>query len=451
MSEQSGGRLWDKGEPINELMHRLTVGDDPILDKNLVCSDALGSAAHARMLQSVGLLDEATTAKLLKGLKGIYEQGLKGEFAIPSALEDVHTAIEARLTEQSGEAGQRIHTGRSRNDQVLLAVRLFLRSTVVEQLDTIVGFATELSSRWEEWKDVSMPGYTHLQPAMPASVGMWIHAFYEGTLEIIRDGLHLLEVLNANPLGSAAGFGVSLPQDRAYVAKLLGFDRVQRSYIDANNSRGRYEQRYLRWIIDLGALLEKFACDVMLFSMEEFRFFSLPVELTTGSSIMPQKRNPDLVELLRGRSAKLRGVEQELAWTTGKLPSSYHRDFQYTKEPVIRGKKEANDILTMALLTLRGLTINKDRLEKALYPELYATYDAYLEVTSGLPFREAYKKTAGRVKDGLLDIPKLRKEFDVIQMRMKGYMREARDEAVELGKSVGQWKGRLEKLPGELF
>ncbi len=423
-----GKRIWDKGEVVDQLMHELTVGNDPELDRNLVSADAFGSAAHARMLRKVGLLTSDDCRVLLKELSEIAALGSKGLFPIPRELEDVHSAIESRLIEKCGEAGRRIHTARSRNDQVLLATRLFIRRKVLSDLEVCFSLADTIATRFSELCDVQMPGYTHMQPAMPSSFGMWLHSWYEGLLELMRCGISLLKELDSNPLGSGAGFGSSLRIDRAYVAELLGFARVQRSFIDVNNSRGRYETRYCSWACELASLFEKFASDVMLYTTREFGFIELPNELTTGSSIMPQKRNPDVVELLRARASKVRGAQWELQSLTAKLPSSYNRDLQYTKAPFFRASEELTSILQMAGLIFARFSVRRERVSDCLHEELYATYDACREVTKGQPFRDAYRATAERVKSGKLDISELKKDFELPQQETKDGMKDAQKE-----------------------
>ena len=444
-------KIWDKGEAVDQLMHELTVGNDPVLDLHLVCSDAVGSAAHARMLHKVGLLSESDCKSLLSALGQIFEEGAKRGFSIPQELEDVHSAIEARLIERCGEAGRRVHTARSRNDQVLLAVRLFLRRQVLADLNSLLALSDTIAQRFDELADVPLPGYTHMQPAMPSSLGLWLHAWYEGILELCQDGLRLLDVIDSNPLGSGAGFGSSLKIDRAYVAKLLGFARVQRSVIDVNNSRGRYEERYLRWALDISALFEKLACDVMFFCTKEAGFFSLPHELTTGSSIMPQKRNPDVVELLRARPSKVRGALAELQSLTAKLPSSYNRDFQYSKEPLFRGAGELKCIVQMAGLVLARFSVNRERLESSMHDELYATYDACREVQKGQPFRDSYRATAEKVKTGTMEVSSLKKDFALPQEESKIAMKSALRDISVLKSKTSEILENIERIERSVF
>jgi argininosuccinate lyase len=433
------GRLWDKGEPLDEAMHRLTVGDDPVVDRHLVPFDCIGSAAHARMLAKIGVLTEKECESLLAALREIAATGLE----IPPELEDVHTAIEARLTEKVGDAGRKIHTGRSRNDQVALAMRLYTRDRAVRWLGGLAELCDALLRRYDEAGEVPMPGYTHLQPAMPSTVGAWLHAFLEGCLELMREGLAVLDLMDANPLGSGAGFGVPLPVDRSFTASLLGFSRVQRSPLDVQNSRGRHEARLLAWGSAIGGLLEKLAWDVQLFSTREFGFFSLPAELATGSSIMPQKRNPDLVELLRAGAGRVRGAAAELAWVSAKLPSSYHRDLQYTKAPLLRGVAAVDTMLEMAVLVVGGIQVNAERLREAMYPDLYATHAAYRLAREGVPFRDAYRQVAEQ--GGEFDPSEFAAEARLLSERTSADVAAAREELSALKQQTAAWAERLQQ------
>ena len=332
-------RLWDKGGKPDPLVHRFTVGDDPRLDLRLVHFDCLGSAAHARTLERAGLLTADEADRLVAELAQIDALAGEGRFAIPDELEDGHTAIESHLTAALGELGQKIHTGRSRNDQVATAMRLFMRQHALQWADAMPAVIAALAQRIRGDGATPMPGYTHMQPAMPSSVGLWLHAFAEALLEQLRAAGQLLAQIDCCPLGTGAGYGVPLPLDRGYTAALLGFSRVQRNPIDVQNSRGRMETYFVRVAADVAAVLEKLSSDLLLFSTAEFGFFSLPEALTTGSSIMPQKQNPDVLELIRAGAGRLRARQHELEWLVGKLPSGYHRDLQLTKGADDRGRR----------------------------------------------------------------------------------------------------------------
>jgi argininosuccinate lyase len=439
-------RLWDKGEDLNKQVHEFTVGNDPQIDKELVYWDALGSGAHAQMLQSIGLLSAEECTSLLSGLKQICRLAEKGKFEIPVELEDCHTAIEDFLIKQAKEAGQKIHAGRSRNDQILLAMRLYLRNEILKVLNKLIQLSSSLLSRYDQIGHHVMPGYTHFQPAMPSSVGMWLHAFAEASLEMISDGLSLIERINSNPLGSASGFGVPLPLDRDLVTKLLAFSKTQRSVIDVQNSRGRFELKFINWGADIAGVVEKLAWDMILYSSREFGFFTIPPAFTTGSSIMPQKHNPDVLELLRARAGKVRAAANELLWIIAKLPSNYHRDLQYTKEPVIKCAKNLVEILTVVEQVVASFSVNEQRLSQAMTPELYATYDACKEVRDGLPFREAYRRTAQRVKDGSINKKELEKDFSLISQTVAKEVAQAKHEFAQAQQAVGAWQKRLTEV-----
>lgn len=395
-------RLWDKGAGVDEVIHRFTVGDDPLLDRELLYWDCVGSAAHARGLAKVGLLEQAQCADLVAALRELAELAQRGELHIPTELEDGHTLIEAELEKRLGETGRRIHAGRSRNDQVATAMRLWMRAGEFELLDGLSTLMGALRARIAADGATPMPGFTHAQPAMPSSVGQWLHAHFEAALEQAHAALDLLTRLDCCPLGSGAGFGVGLGLDRGYVAELLGFAGPQRSPIDVQNARGRMERYFVRVAADIGGLLEKLACDCLLLFSPPLRLIGLPDAFTTGSSIMPQKRNPDVLELMRARGAAMRALEGELAWVAGKLPSSYHRDLQLTKAPTLRSLREALALLDVGARVVHAMTLDQERLRAAMVPELYATEAAFELVRGGMPFRDAYREIAQRLKAGAL-------------------------------------------------
>jgi len=444
-------RLWEKGETLESRILEFTVGNDPIIDLELVEWDCIGSAAHTKMLQSINLLTKEEANSLLGELASILKRSRQRDFTISQELEDCHSAIEAELTNKLGDTGKKIHTGRSRNDQVILAMRLYLRNQVLEKLDLLNDFAEVLENRISEIGDLEMPGYTHMQAAMPSSIGMWLHAFLEATLDLMKDGIYLLNNINTNPLGSAAGFGTPLNLDRELTAELLGFLSVQRSVIDVQNSRGRFSKKVLRWGEDISSLLEKLACDLILYSTKEYGFFSLPRNCTTGSSIMPQKHNPDVLELTRSRASRVRGALTELISVISKLPSNYHRDFQYTKEPVFRGLKDVKEMLEISAFMLKSITPNEKNLKAAISAELYATYDAFRRVQSGTPFREAYKQTAEAIESGEINVKELKKDFSKISAETTAYISEAKKEHKLLDEEINNFKNRFQKITKNLF
>lgn len=392
--------LWAKDIPLDAAIHRFTVGEDPETDLALLAWDALGSAAHARMLAATGLIPEADAVSLVRGLRRIANLAKQGAFPIPPHMEDGHTAIEADLTRQLGPAGQRIHLARSRNDQVILALRLYLRDKLVRLGLRVADLAEGFLAFAKAHQDTPLPGYTHLRRAMPSTFGLWATAFAEGLLEELEALQGVYGRLDRCPLGSAAGFGVPLPIDRALTAKLLGFSKVQRSPIDVQNSRGRHETAVLQWAASVGGVLEKFLWDVSLYSTEEFGFLKLPDAFTTGSSIMPQKKNPDVVELARGRCRELRGAAGLVEQLASGLPSSYHRDFQLLKQPLITALRHADDLFAVLGPLLPALQVKAEAAAAASSDELYAAHQAYVLVQQGLPFREAYRKVAQQIQEG---------------------------------------------------
>jgi argininosuccinate lyase len=444
-------RLWDKGEELNTAMHKFTVGNDPQTDLNLVKWDAIASAAHAKMLESISILSKEECLALLTGLKKIVELNAQNKFTIPQELEDCHTTIESFLSSEIGEAGLKIHTGRSRNDQVLVAMRLYLRDALISQLEEVTLAVETLLLRAKKEINTCMPGYTHFQAAMPTSVGIWFQAFAEALLDLSQEGLELLHRLNCNPLGVASGFCVPLPLNREMTAKLLGFNRVQRNPIDVANSRGRYELKYIRWCADVASVVEKFSCDLILFSTREFGFFSLPTAFTTGSSIMPQKRNPDVVELLRARAGRLRGLEQELLWTISKLPSSYHRDHQYTKEPAIKATCEIQEIVPMFSAVVNAIEIHSEKLNAGLDEEVFATYEVYKEVKNGLAFRDAYRKVGEKIKSTGLNLADLKKEFAQIAKNSNQEITLAESELSQIIKNIVSHKEQFADVCKNVF
>jgi len=392
--------LWAKDLPLDLQLHRFTVGMDPVTDLQLMPFDAVGSAAHARMLGEAGLLPEAEARALVGALRQLRQEALDGKLVILPEEEDCHTALEHALTDRLGETGKRIHLARSRNDQVATALRLLMRTRLLELGASVHACVAALLDLAVREQDTLLPGYTHMRRAMPATWGMWAAAFAEGLLEELEALPALWDRMDRCPLGAAAGFGPPIPIDRARSAELLGFTRVQGSAMDVMNSRGRYEQALAAWVVSAAGTLEKALWDLALYSTEEFGFIRLPDAFTTGSSIMPQKHNPDVVELARGRCRELRGLAGQLAHLAGGLPSSYHRDHQLLKAPFLEILAKGEELFRVFAHLLPGLEIQAGACRDACTQELYAAKEASRLAAEGLPFRDAYRVVAQKIQDG---------------------------------------------------
>lgn len=393
-------QLWSKGLPLDEAIHRFTVGDDPGLDAVLLAHDAQGSAAHARMLAHAGLLHAKDAEALVAKLAAIGRRAREGGIRITPEQEDAHTAIEGLLTAELGDAGKRIHLGRSRNDQVILALRLYMRDALLGISSQVAGLADAFIAFARTHDSEPMPGYTHLRRAMPSSFGLWGAAFAAGLAEELQALQALYTRLDRCPLGAAAGFGVPLPIEREYTAKLLGFSGVQVSPVDVQNSRGRHELALLNGFASIGLVMEKFLWDVALYSMPEFGFIRLPDAFTTGSSIMPQKRNPDVVELARGRCRELRGYAAMLQEIAAGLPSNYHRDLQLLKKPLFGAVSATQGWLDVLIALVPALQVDAAKAATACSDDIYAAHQAYRLAEGGMPFRDAYKQVAREIETG---------------------------------------------------
>jgi len=392
--------LWAKNLPLDRAIHHFTVGDEPTTDRALLAWDAIGSAAHARTLAKGGYLAHEDVRALLAALKELHGEALRGTITITPEMEDCHTALELALIERCGEAGKRIHLGRSRNDQVILALRLLMREELAQLGEQVIQIALAFLALGKTHATTPMPGYTHLRRAMPSTWGLWASAFAEGLLEEV-EALHaVLARFDRCPLGAAAGFGAPLELDRAHTAKLLGFAQVQRNPIDVMNSRGRHEGALADWLASVASVLEKAFWDLILFSTEEFHFVTLPDAFTTGSSIMPQKRNPDVLELSRATCRLLRGQANLVHEVASGLPSSYHRDVQLLKAPVLEMLKNASGMFAVLPALLNGLIIEAETSQAACGNELYAAHAATALAINGMPFRDAYRTVAAQVMTG---------------------------------------------------
>lgn len=384
-------KLWDKGYSLDDLIERFTVGNDFELDRRLLVADCIASMAHARTLERAGLIASDDGDHLIAELIAIAGDAQAGKVEIPRELEDGHTAIEARLTEVLGPAGKRIHTGRSRNDQVIAASRLFGRDALWQIQDAVGELVEALLDVAERHEKTPMPGRTHMQLAMPSTVGLWAASYAEGLVDDLDLCVAARKLCDRSPLGSAASYGVPLPLDREYTGGLLGFERVQNNVLAVNNQRGKVEAVVLDALEAIMLTLSKFASDLILFSLPEFGYVELPDALCSGSSIMPQKKNPDGLELLRARAGTVGGWASAVKNIVRSLPSGYNRDFQDTKEPFLRGLETTMLSLRVALRTVRSMKIKVDVLSDAMKPELYATDVALARVEAGETFRDAYR------------------------------------------------------------
>ena len=394
-------KLWQKANTsVSDKIEAFTVGRDRELDLQLAEFDVLSSLAHARMLESIGLLTGLELAALRAELKTLYQEIQAGSFVIEEGVEDVHSQVELRLTRRLGEAGKKIHSGRSRNDQVLTDLKLYLRDRlgrVVSETKRLFDLLLELS---EKPRDVLLPGYTHLQIAMPSSFGLWFGAYAESLVDDLIVVGAAYQISNKNPLGSGAGYGSSFPLNRAMTTELLGFQSLHRNAVYAQMSRGKTEQTAAVALAAVATTLARLATDVCLYNSQNFGFLTLPDELTTGSSIMPHKKNPDVAELLRARTNRLRALPNELALLLTNLPSGYHRDLQLTKEILMPAFEELLNCLDITNFTLTNIRVNADIFRDNRYDAIFSVERVNELVLTGVPFREAYRQTAQEIAGG---------------------------------------------------
>ncbi len=393
-------KLWQKDIQVENSVENFTIGQDRELDLQLAAFDVLGSLAHTRMLKSIGLLtiDELTLVQ--NGLKAIYKEIEAGTFEIDDHVEDVHSQVEILLTKRVGEAGKMIHSGRSRNDQVLVDLKLFFRSEIEKLIHNTEGLFNQLLALSEEHKNQLIPGYTHLQIAMPSSFGLWFGAYAESLVDDLELMLAAWKICNKNPLGSAAGYGSSFPLNRTMTTQLLGFEGLNYNVVYAQMGRGKTERILAQGMSSIAASLAKFSMDACLYINQNFNFISFPDELTTGSSIMPHKKNPDVFELIRGRCNKIQALPNEIAMMTTNLPSGYHRDLQLLKENLFPAFESLNDCLKMATFMLKSIRIKEDILNDPKYDYLFSVEVVNNEVLKGVPFREAYKNIGQAIESG---------------------------------------------------
>jgi len=387
--------LWDKGISVDRRVLDFTVGEDFLLDLRLVKYDCLASQAHAKMLRRIGILTEKETEMLLEGLSRIIESFDKGEFEIAKEQEDCHTAIEEYLTERYGEVGKKIHLGRGRNDQILTALRLYEKDMLKELKVSLDAFQKALAGVVHEYGKIVLPGYTHMQKAMPTSVGAWLESFSAAVKDDLKILATIHKVIDQSPLGTAAGFGIPVFKlDRNMTAKMMNFGSVMKNPFYAQLSRGKFEMGILGLFTGVMLIMNKLATDLLLFSMDEFGFVVLPDAFCTGSSIMPQKKNPDVLELIRANYAVVLGEEIKIKSLASNLISGYNRDLQLTKEPLFHAYDTTKACVEIMSLVLTGIEVDKEKCDSALTEDLFATEEAYKLVQDSLPFRTAYKKVA---------------------------------------------------------
>lgn len=387
-------KLWSTDSEADSRVEAFTVGNDYLLDQELVVYDCQASIAHAKMLGKIGILTSEEMQSLVKELEHIAELAKQGKFEIRQEQEDCHTAIEEHLTEQLGDLGKKIHTGRSRNDQVVTALRLYYKDQLSEIVELAESFKAPLKGFAGKYGDVEIPGYTHTRKAMPTSIEDWAGAFADEITGNITRIESVLTLIDKSPLGAGAGYGVPLELDREFTAKELGFGSVQKYPVSTQNTRGKYESDILHACKQVMFDLNKLATDLVWYSAPEFGFFELPEKLCTGSSIMPQKKNPDVFELVRAKYHQVLGWQTQIQSMTANLTSGYHRDLQLTKEPVMRGLKTTRESLEIMAYAVGNMEVNEDRCAAAMTEELYATERAYQLVKEGVPFRDAYRKIA---------------------------------------------------------
>ncbi len=393
-------KLWEKSTQVNSKIEAFTVGRDREMDIFLAKYDVLGSIAHIRMLESVGLLQANELILLLEELKNIYKLIEKDQFSIEEGVEDVHSQVELLLTRKLGDMGKKIHSGRSRNDQVLVDLKLFARAEIEKTVSSVNDLFNVLISQSNKYKDVLFPGYTHLQIAMPSSFGLWFGAYAESLADDLQLLLSAWKITNRNPLGSAAGYGSSFPLNRQLTTDLLGFDTMNYNVIYAQMGRGKMERTVANALASVASTVAKLAFDACLFTSQNFGFIKLPDEFTTGSSIMPHKKNPDVFELTRAKCNKLQSLPQQIMMITNNLPSGYFRDLQIIKEIFIPAFAELQDCLEMTTLMMEKMAVNANILDDSRYDLLFSVEEVNKLTLSGVPFRDAYKQVGLEIEAG---------------------------------------------------
>lgn len=393
-------KLWEKSVQVNEKIDTFTVGRDREMDLYLAKYDVLGSMAHITMLESIGLLEANELEVLLEELRNIYALAEKGEFVIEEGIEDVHSQVELMLTRKLGDVGKKIHSGRSRNDQVLVDLKLFTRAQLRELADEVLDLFHVLIAQSNRYKDILMPGYTHLQIAMPSSFGLWFGAYAESLVDDLQLLQAAYKICNRNPLGSAAGYGSSFPLNRQMTTDLLGFDSMDYNVVYAQMGRGKMERTVAFAMAGIAGTLSKLAFDACMFNSQNFGFIKLPDQFTTGSSIMPHKKNPDVFELTRAKCNKIQGLPNQITLIFNNLPSGYFRDLQIIKEVFLPSFDELKDCLRMVTHMMREVKVNEHILDDDKYSLLFSVEEVNRLVREGVPFRDAYKKVGLSIEAG---------------------------------------------------
>ena len=393
-------KLWEKNYEVNKEIDRFTVGRDREMDLYLAKYDVLGSMAHITMLESIGLLNKEELPLLLNALRDIYAQCERGEFVIEDDVEDVHSQVELLLTRKLGDIGKKIHSGRSRNDQVLVDLKLFTRAELRHIVELVKTLFDELIAKSEQYKQVLMPGYTHLQIAMPSSFGLWFGAYAESLTDDMLFLQAAYKLCNRNPLGSAAGYGSSFPLNRQMTTELLGFDSMNYNVVYAQMGRGKMERNVAFALASVAGTLAKLAYDACLFNSQNFSFVKLPKECTTGSSIMPHKKNPDVFELIRAKSNKLQSLPQQVMLIMNNLPVGYFRDLQIIKEVFLPAFDELKDCLRMTAYIIENIEVNEHILDNPMYDPIFSVEEVNRRAAEGMPFRDAYKSVGLEIEQG---------------------------------------------------
>ena len=393
-------KLWEKNFEVNKEIERFTVGRDREMDLYLAKYDVMGSMAHITMLETIGLLKKEELNVLLKELKNIYDICERGEFVIEDGIEDVHSQVEVMLTNKLGDIGKKIHSGRSRNDQVLVDLKLFTRQELKDIVEAVKILFDELIQKSNQYKDILMPGYTHLQIAMPSSFGLWFGAYAESLADDVTFLQAAYKITNRNPLGSAAGYGSSFPLNRTLTTKLLGFDSMDYNVVYAQMGRGKMERNVAFALASVAGTLAKMAFDACMFNSQNFSFVKLPKECTTGSSIMPHKKNPDVFELIRAKSNKIQSLPQQVMLIMNNLPVGYFRDLQIIKEVFLPAFEELKDCLQMAAYIINKIEVNEHILDNPMYDPMFSVEEVNNLAASGVPFRDAYKKVGLEIEAG---------------------------------------------------